>query len=67
VVEDGSGELLVALESEGERCGGGWGWCSPFIGTGGAPGSGGNGRLNGFNAIDVSYTHNPLGLYIIKF
>jgi hypothetical protein len=34
-----------------ERCGGGRGWCSPFIGEG-ALGRGGNSRLIGFNAID---------------
>jgi hypothetical protein len=59
-VEYGGGELLIArvlesgreLESEGERCGGGWGWCSPFIGARGTPRRGGNGWLNGFNAID---------------
>jgi hypothetical protein len=28
------------------------GWCSHFIGAGGAPRRGGNGRLNGFNTID---------------
>jgi hypothetical protein len=39
---NGGGELLIAqvlesgreLESKGERCGGGWGWCSHFIGVG---------------------------------
>jgi hypothetical protein len=59
-IEDGGGELLITrvlesgreLESKGERCGGGQGWFSPFIGAGGAPGRGGNNRLNGFNAID---------------
>jgi hypothetical protein len=41
--EDDGGELLAArglesrreLESGGETCGGGQGWCSPFIGGGG--------------------------------
>jgi hypothetical protein len=54
------GEILITwvlesgrkLESDGERCGGGRGWCSPFIGAGGASGRGGIGRLNGFNTID---------------
>jgi hypothetical protein len=31
------------LEKEGIRCGEVWGWCSPFIGAGGAPGRGGRG------------------------
>jgi hypothetical protein len=38
-----------------ERCGELRGWCSPFIGVGGAPGSGGQGvnaGINGFNAIE---------------
>jgi hypothetical protein len=38
-----------------ERCGELRGWCSPFIGVGGAPGMGGRGvntGVNGFNAID---------------
>jgi hypothetical protein len=26
-----------------KRCGEPWGWCSPFIGAGGAPGRGGRG------------------------
>jgi hypothetical protein len=59
-VKDGRGELLIAralesgreLESEGERCGGGQGWCSPFIWVGRALWRGGNGRFNGFNTID---------------
>jgi hypothetical protein len=39
----------------GERCGATRGWCSPFIGAGGAPGRGGqavNAGVNGFNAIE---------------
>jgi hypothetical protein len=43
-------------ESEsGERCGEPWEGCSPFIGAGGVPGSGGraiNAGVNGFNAIE---------------
>jgi hypothetical protein len=38
-----------------ERCGELRGWCSPFIGVGGAPGRGGRGvnaDVNGFNAIE---------------
>jgi hypothetical protein len=38
-----------------ERCGKLRGWCSPFIGVGGAPGRGGRGfnvGVNGFNAIE---------------
>jgi hypothetical protein len=38
-----------------ERCGELRGWCSPFIGVGGAPGRGGRGvntGVNGFNAIE---------------
>jgi hypothetical protein len=38
-----------------ERCGELWGWCSPFIGVGGAPGRGGwgvNAGVNGFIAIE---------------
>jgi hypothetical protein len=41
----------------GERCGEARGWCSPFIGAGGAPGRGGravNAGVNGFNAIEDS-------------
>jgi hypothetical protein len=58
--EDGGGELLIVLalesgrelESEGERCGGGRGCCSPFIGARGALGRAGNGWFNDFNSID---------------
>jgi hypothetical protein len=38
-----------------ERCGELLGWCSPFIGVGGAPGRGGReliAGVNGFNAIE---------------
>jgi hypothetical protein len=40
------------LESEVARGGGGWGWCSPYIGARGAPGRGGNGQRYWLNAID---------------
>jgi hypothetical protein len=48
-------ELLEKENESGERCGELWGGCSPFIGAGGAPGSGGraiNAGVNGFNAIE---------------
>jgi hypothetical protein len=36
-------EGVKGLGREGKRCGEIWGWCSPFIGAGGAPGRGGRG------------------------
>jgi hypothetical protein len=32
------------LKREVGRGGGSWGWCPPYIGVGGAPGRGNNGR-----------------------
>jgi hypothetical protein len=48
-------EGAMGLGREGKRCGQVRGWCSPFIGAGGAPGRGGrggNGGVNVFNAIE---------------
>jgi hypothetical protein len=41
----------------GGRCGATQGWCSPFIGAGGAPGRGGRGGLSFTNVISSDVVH----------